>query len=439
MVRTHRTSRLCAIPLICLLIFSILVVSPPRFYARGIQGLSGNSWSTFHGDTARTGFSEGSGPRFPKSLWNFTAIGAIGSSPVVAQGIVYFGAGDGNLYAANESNGQLVWRTQIGNVGTSSPVVYDGSVYAHSSFLYRLNASSGSIIWRVSMPGASTSLLAYGGSIFAAEYLGSRIHSVDAKNGSINWSFNVSLPGESAYSNGLVYIGSTDKSSVGRRIYALNATSGVVVWTYESETGIIGGLTVSEGILYGGGHPYTLGNFTALNATTGSVIWKLDLPVVGPPGVAYGRLYIQGGTGLVCLNKTNGAILWGFSFRGINAISHAVPAIAGGVVFVGGGGVGDFPDPTYYALDAITGRLLWFLPVVGSANDPPAVSNGNVYLGSGNGTLYAIGNGTVPTSMPTSQLTLPIVVAAAGVTIAALAVLRRARKGSRTAGSQINR
>ena len=41
-------------------------------------------------------------------VWNYTTKGAVASSPTVADGIVYVGSYDGNIYALNEDWGKIV-------------------------------------------------------------------------------------------------------------------------------------------------------------------------------------------------------------------------------------------------------------------------------------------------------------------------------------------
>ena len=79
----------------------------------------------------------------------------LSSSPAVANGVVYFGSGDGNVYALNASTGALLWMHNTGFQLDSSPVVangvvFIGGVYSSSSTeltLYALNASTGALLW----------------------------------------------------------------------------------------------------------------------------------------------------------------------------------------------------------------------------------------------------------------------------------------------------
>jgi outer membrane protein assembly factor BamB len=83
-------------------------------------------------------------------LWSYTTGGGVNSSPAVANGVVYVGSGDGNVYALNASTGALVWSYATGGgVYFSSPAVSNGVVYVGSMdhYVYALNASTGTLLW----------------------------------------------------------------------------------------------------------------------------------------------------------------------------------------------------------------------------------------------------------------------------------------------------
>jgi len=63
---------------------------------------------------------------------------------------------------------------------------------------------------------------------------------------------------------------------------------------------------------------------------------------------------------------------------------YSSPAVSNGVVYIGSG------DLSIYALDAATGAKIWSYQTVGSVYSSPAVSNGVVYIGSGDYSIYAL-------------------------------------------------
>jgi len=90
-------------------------------------------------------------------LWAFPTGGTVDSSPAVANGVVYVGSNDGNLYALYANNGTKLWNYTTGGPGASSPAVANGVVCcASAGNVYALNASYGTLLWRQQPPGGPT-------------------------------------------------------------------------------------------------------------------------------------------------------------------------------------------------------------------------------------------------------------------------------------------
>ncbi len=85
-------------------------------------------------------------------MWNYTK-GALSSSPAIADGYVYFGGHDSNVYALNASTGQKIWNYTTGYLVDSSPAVAGGVVYVGSGDgnLYALNSSTGTKLWNFTL------------------------------------------------------------------------------------------------------------------------------------------------------------------------------------------------------------------------------------------------------------------------------------------------
>src|ERR1700674_2308342 len=91
-------------------------------------------------------------------LWGFATGSGVASSPAVANGIVYVGSNDGNLYALRASSGAKLWSFGVGVMDFSSPAVANGVVYAGAVVgdgnLYALNAVTGVKIWSYATGGS---------------------------------------------------------------------------------------------------------------------------------------------------------------------------------------------------------------------------------------------------------------------------------------------
>ena len=89
--------------------------------------------------------------------WKFDSGKAIGSSPSICEGVIYFGNDNGQLYAVNMSVGQEKWRyqTKQGRL-LSSPIrtsaaVEDGVVYFgnNDKQFYAVEAKLGKLKWMI--------------------------------------------------------------------------------------------------------------------------------------------------------------------------------------------------------------------------------------------------------------------------------------------------
>jgi outer membrane protein assembly factor BamB len=83
--------------------------------------------------------------------WKFKTGGPVRSSPVVTDGFVYIGSGDGRVYALDAETGKERWSFKTEGPVLSSACVAGGIVYIGSDDgnLYALDAQSGAKVWDV--------------------------------------------------------------------------------------------------------------------------------------------------------------------------------------------------------------------------------------------------------------------------------------------------
>lgn len=89
----------------------------------------------FHYNAQHTGdYSPVAGSNMSNSklAWKYTTGGWVFSSPAVANGVVYVGSKDGNVYALNANTGTELWSFPTGGGAYSSPTVVNGIIYAGS-------------------------------------------------------------------------------------------------------------------------------------------------------------------------------------------------------------------------------------------------------------------------------------------------------------------
>jgi outer membrane protein assembly factor BamB len=68
----------------------------------------------------------------------------------VANGVVYFGSGDGDVYALDSATGDLRWKFKTGDVVHASPALAEGVLFFGSwdSYFYAVDAATGKEKWR---------------------------------------------------------------------------------------------------------------------------------------------------------------------------------------------------------------------------------------------------------------------------------------------------
>jgi eukaryotic-like serine/threonine-protein kinase len=274
------------------------------------------------------------------------------SSPAVASGKVYFGSGDGGVYAVDAATGLLQWKFGTGDVVHASPAVSGGTVYVGSwdSNLYAIDAETGRQKWAFksgddpaahNQVGFQSSPAIVDGTV----YVGCRdahVYAIDAATGRKKWDYPTSkswVIGTPAVADGSVYVGTSDSA----RLLALDSGTGRLRFNFDAKAYIFSSAAVASGIVYVGDHN---GKLYAIDAKTGKLAWEFQtdaskadpLKVLKPDG---------------SLNPEAFAPLFGdfedmyvdvLKFVSIGAIFSS-PAVDKGVVFFGS------MDGFLYALD----------------------------------------------------------------------------------------
>jgi outer membrane protein assembly factor BamB len=91
--------------------------------------------------------------------------------------------------------------------------------------------------------------------------------------------------------------------------------------------------------------------------------------------------YIGADNNLVAVDLQKRTKVWTFQ---TNGTVRSIPAIVGETIFVGSG------DGRLYAVNGITGEKIWDFNTGGQITASPTVDNGVVFIGSHDGTMYAI-------------------------------------------------
>ena len=238
-----------------------------------------------------------------------------------------------------------------------------------------------SLRWSYLTGSYASSPAAAGGAVYFGSDDG-KVYAVNAATGRLRWSYATGsgVYAGPAVAGDTVYIGSDDD-----KLYALNAATGHLRWSYSNNYAVESTPVVAGGTVYFGSNDHRV---YALNAATGRLRWSYSAQdaVLSSPVAAGGTVFFGSNDHRVyALNAATGRLRWSYT-TGNDVFSS--PAVADGTVYVGS------EDDKVYALNAVTGRLRWSYTTGDEVFSSPAVADGTVYIGSDDDKVYALNAAT---------------------------------------------
>jgi polyvinyl alcohol dehydrogenase (cytochrome) len=409
-------------------------------------------WKMYQHDETHSGFSATSAITASNvsalaPAWSFQAGDLVTGTPIVSGGVVYIGSWDGRMYALRETDGSLIWSYDGGTINQlercsisygidSTAALSGGRLYFGNGLaqLHALNAANGQLIWRTQLGDPNIGNHIWGSPVVfdGKVYVGlashcvnpcvqGRLMCVDAGTGRVLWSFAAAPEGSTGgavwssaavdAARRLVYVGTgnycTGVDTHSTEVVALNADTGALVWVFRRiPLGDKNNLDFGASpVLFDIGNTPALaipskdGHCYALNRATGELIWDTVVTdgstiggIISSPAAAYGRIYF-GATVLtrtgkvVALDQRDGRIVWEVTQ---SSKVFGAAAVGGGVTFIGGF------DGRLHAYDASTGAELWSAQTNTVAGGT-SISASRVFVGSMDRNVYAF---ALPTSGP---------------------------------------
>lgn len=243
-------------------------------------------------------------------IWGFNANpGRVQCTPAVLHDRVYFGTmwGDGEFYALDALTGAVIWNQTIGDVYTSSPVIFDDTIFVGTAYgdAVALSAHNGTVLWRTSVYGTMHSSPAYlNGTVYIANT------ALNAKTGETVWQSSLRMQSSPVIKYGRLFA-QTDNGY----IISLDARTGQEIWSQEvceygdNWNAITCTPCVSNYRVYVG---IQLGTIYCFDAYNGSEIWNntLEGSVIGSPVASGNDMVYFVAQSLYGINPKNGSVVW---------------------------------------------------------------------------------------------------------------------------------
>ena len=267
--------------------------------------------------------------------WSFPSADTVETAPVVADGLVYISSGESWIYALDAHNGVVIWKKQLDSNASDAATIHDGKLFVgdEKGVFYILSARTGQEWFRYRTPRAISgspvvsedgerAYFSAGGQLYAVEATRREIPGLyqfkqlwaqlwlwqvpgvprpKGQQGGL-WRFTPENPLQGVKSSpalvedeggSTLYVGGLDN-----QVYALDATTGDLRWTFRTENAVWASpLVIKEHLIVGD----ESGFLYSLDRLTGDENWSMNLgaPITIPPIVSNGLLIVRTADGKV--------------------------------------------------------------------------------------------------------------------------------------------
>jgi outer membrane protein assembly factor BamB len=270
-------------------------------------------------------------------------------------GVLYAATGRAELLAINPADGAIIWRQKLPTPARSAPTIADGRIYLGTldDQVFAFAPADGKKLWVHQGPAAETTVLGLPAPTFAdglvvVGFSSGEIRALRAASGTVVWADTLgggtvkanslgdiaAIRGLPAISGGRVYAG-----SLGGLATAIDLRSGRRLWERE--------VFMAEMLWPAGDWLFLVSSDAILSAVSrldGSVGWAVQLDAWEDmkklrdaitwfgPVLAGGRLWVAGSQGLMLsVDATSGKVL---GTTKLSAAAAMAPVLAGGSIYV---------------------------------------------------------------------------------------------------------
>ena len=286
----------------------------------------------------------------PEPVWSFDAGSPIWAGPIFADGLVIFGAKDGQLIALDAKSGSRQWDFHCWGAVRARPALWKDMLYvqADDGALYAVDVKKGHLRWKQRITDQPIERLPFD----------------DPKSKYDRFSSDVTVEGDK------LYVGTHEG-----RVLALKAKDGKPIWDFRAQGAVLAAPVLEDGKVIFGSYDHFV---YALNEKDGQLLWKRDThgAVVSTPALFGDRAVVGNRVyDLLGIDARTGRVLWK-SYIWMSWVESSASAFDGIAYVVSS-------DATaVYAYQAETGKRLWASDVQGWSWGEPAVTDTRVYVGT---------------------------------------------------------
>ena len=342
--------------------------------------------------------------------WRTDIGSAVQSSPTVADGRIFVTTRDARVMAFSTGDGSILWETEAPGPVDAAPVIAGDRIYVpyRNGTLISYDTATGEELWvaRISNPLYSW-VVVEDGSVYAACQNGV-IQAFDAGTGEKRWEIDTGggMTAAPSISEGLLIVPTQD-----RQILILVGETGQTRLAYVLRGTVEGGAAISHGTAVMGDlqglvraidiraqnlplektvlrfwAQFYIWGMAPFPPGQSGVVWthRIGEDVRAPAAIASNRAYFATTEGNVyAFSLGGGQELWKTSLAS-EPVEPGAPTVVGDVLYVGS------DSGFLHALNAVTGDRLWNLGLEAPMSAAPAYADGNLYLLTETGILYAV-------------------------------------------------
>lgn len=201
-------------------------------------------------------------------------------------GVVYVPFINGEIFAINNKNGQIFWKSRLGTITdqivlkNQAPIINDGKLFittqSPNNNIYALDIKDGSLLWNYKLDASNNDIpvLFFDNKVFTQS--GNNFYSFEANTGKLlsQKTFEEPIHGKAVTDGENVFV-ANEKNVV----FALNPNTLDIVWQFkldENQSNIKDRIFSKDKKLYFAAEGPEVSSLYAVDSKTGTQIWKTD-------------------------------------------------------------------------------------------------------------------------------------------------------------------